>query len=144
MYFGSRVQKVVYFPSDNSDLLSSHFSVQSELHYFWTVSARIFVYSQKYTTFGPPQLAFLSTVKSNLFYGLQLEPIPHQRWRPPWSHSRPRQHRLLFLRQCQHRWKLIAVAINLPWRTPVMLGLRLPLICSHQLPCQSRLKFKIS
>ena len=47
MYFGSRVQKVVYFPSDNSDLLSSHFSVQSEVHYFWTASARILVYSQK-------------------------------------------------------------------------------------------------
>ena len=56
--FGSWGQKVVHFPSDNSDLLSSHFSVQSELHYFWTVSARIFVYSQKYTTFGPPQIAF--------------------------------------------------------------------------------------
>ena len=52
MYFGSRVQKVVYFPSDNSDLLSSHFSVQSEVHYFWTVSGRILVYSQKYTTFS--------------------------------------------------------------------------------------------
>eukprot|EP01047_Picozoa_sp_COSAG01_P004507 COSAG01_NODE_149_length_24037_cov_98.384619_5_plen_167_part_00 len=49
MYFGSRVQKVVYFPSDNSDPLSSHFSVQSEVHYFWTVSARILVYSQKST-----------------------------------------------------------------------------------------------
>jgi hypothetical protein len=34
----------VYFPSDNSDLLSSHFCVQSEVHYFWSVSARIFVY----------------------------------------------------------------------------------------------------
>jgi hypothetical protein len=31
----SWVQKVVYFPSDNSDLLSSHFSVHSEVHYFW-------------------------------------------------------------------------------------------------------------
>jgi hypothetical protein len=58
VYFGSRVQKVVYFPSDNSDLLSSHFSVQSEVHYFWTVSGRILVYSQKYTTFGPSQVAF--------------------------------------------------------------------------------------
>ena len=47
MYFGSRGQKVVHFPSDNSDLLSSHFSVQSEVHYFWTASARILVYSQK-------------------------------------------------------------------------------------------------
>ena len=64
MYFCSWVQKVVYFPSDNSDLLSSHFSVQSEVHYFWdllsshfcvqsevhyfwTASARILVYSQK-------------------------------------------------------------------------------------------------
>ena len=35
MYFFSWVQKVVYFPSDNSDLLSSHFCVQSEVHYFW-------------------------------------------------------------------------------------------------------------
>jgi len=44
---GVWVQKVVYFPSDNSDLLRSHFSVQSEVHYFWTVSGRILVYSQK-------------------------------------------------------------------------------------------------
>jgi hypothetical protein len=59
----SWVQKVVYFPSDNSDLLSSHFSVHSEVHYFWdllsshfsvhsevhyfwTASARISVYTQ--------------------------------------------------------------------------------------------------
>jgi hypothetical protein len=45
VYFGSRVQKVVYFPSDNSDLLRSHFSVQSEVHYFWTVSGRILVFA---------------------------------------------------------------------------------------------------
>eukprot|EP01047_Picozoa_sp_COSAG01_P114371 COSAG01_NODE_43047_length_433_cov_6.140719_1_plen_69_part_10 len=69
MHFPSWGQKVVHFPSDSSDLLSSHFSVQSEVHYFWTVSARILVYSQKYTTFGPSQLAFQCTVKSNLFYG---------------------------------------------------------------------------
>eukprot|EP01043_Picozoa_sp_COSAG02_P069076 COSAG02_NODE_11700_length_1672_cov_0.891926_1_plen_142_part_00 len=31
-----------------------------------TSSARILVYSQNYTTFGPSQLAFLSTVKSTL------------------------------------------------------------------------------
>ena len=47
MHFPSWGQKVVHFPSDNSDLLSSHFSVQSEVHYFWTASARILVYGQK-------------------------------------------------------------------------------------------------
>jgi hypothetical protein len=47
VYFSSWVQKVVYFPSDNSDLLSSHFCVQLEVHYFWSASARILVYRQK-------------------------------------------------------------------------------------------------
>jgi|EP01047_Picozoa_sp_COSAG01_P043305 hypothetical protein len=38
--------KVGYFPSDNSDLPSSHFCAHSEVHC-------------QYTTFGPSQLAFL-------------------------------------------------------------------------------------
>jgi hypothetical protein len=42
------VQKVGCFPSDNFDRLSSHFCVQSEVHYFWHVSARILVYNLFY------------------------------------------------------------------------------------------------
>eukprot|EP01047_Picozoa_sp_COSAG01_P026586 COSAG01_NODE_1718_length_9396_cov_26.510165_7_plen_62_part_00 len=52
-----------------------------------------------------------------------MEPIPHLRWRPPSSGLHQLQHRFLFLHQ--HRWKLTAVAINLPLRTPVLLELPL-------------------
>ena len=83
MYFGSRVQKVVYFPSDNSDVLSSHFSVQSEVHYFWTASARILVY--KYCIFirGPS----LPALAPPFFFCFTLTPLCPPRFaleaRPP-------------------------------------------------------------
>ena len=77
MYFGSRVQKVVYFPSDNSDLLSSHFSVQSEVHYFWTASARILVYSQKQSILRACRVcrSHLSKLSQPLIFCFRAQPV---------------------------------------------------------------------
>ena len=77
VYFGSRVQKVVYFPSDNSDLLSSHFSVQSEVHYFWTASARILVYSQKQSILRACRVcrSHLSKLSQPLIFCFRAQPV---------------------------------------------------------------------